>query len=185
MQISSAQSEIEGVRLIELDLHRDDRGFFSETFNEQHYDKLGLPTQFAQSNQSFSYQGVLRGMHVQTENPQGKLIRCAFGRVFDAWVDLRADSPTFGKWDACWLDWETPQALWLPPGLAHGFFTASSGAILTYLCSSLYDKASDGGLAWDDPTVGIEWPFPQDFIPIVSKKDALLPNLSAYRSAKA
>lgn len=185
MRLAKVRSEIEGVRIIELKKHADDRGFFMETFHVEHFREMGLPESWAQANQSFSYHGVLRGMHMQAKNPQGKLIRPMYGTIYDAFVDLREGSPTYGKWDGLWLNWEEPVALYLPPGLAHGFFTASAGAILSYLCTTTYDAESDGGIAWDDPDVGIEWPFPEDFVPIVSTKDSALPRLAQLRGAGA
>lgn len=178
---SNTESMLPGIVMVDLERHEDMRGQFMETYNAVKYEGLGLPKEFVQANESVSFQGVLRGMHIQANNPQGKLIRCVYGTVYDVFVDLRWGSKTFGKWDGVWLTWQQPQALYIPPGFAHGFYTASNVAILNYLCTSLYDKESDGGVLWNDPALGIEWPFPKEFVPIVSTKDMSLPSIGQIK----
>jgi dTDP-4-dehydrorhamnose 3,5-epimerase len=181
MKKSELQCLIEGVVVIDLDSYQDERGQFMETFNAGKFAALGIETEFKQANESVSFSGVLRGMHIQANNPQGKLVRCVYGTIYDAFVDLRYGSKTFGKWDGIWLTWKQPQAIYIPPGVAHGFYTASSVAILNYLCTTLYDKESDGGVLWNDPEIGIEWPFSKDFVPIVSTKDMSLPSIGEIK----
>lgn len=181
MKLSDLRSVIEDVKVLELDQFEDQRGVFMEVYNHDKYIELGLPSEFYQSNQALSYGGVVRGMHIQGSNPQGKLIKCIYGTIYDAFVDLRKDSPTFGKWDGMWLDWKNPKAIYLPPGIAHGYYTASAVSMLSYHCTTMYDAYSDGGILYNDPDVGIEWPFGKDFVPIVSLKDMKLLSLQQIK----
>lgn len=180
MKIETFSTKIEGVRIIKSDHFIDDRGAFFESYNIDEFSAHGLPNQWSQENVSYSHKGVLRGLHIQKNNPQGKLIRCLGGIIWDCWVDLRVDSPTKGKWESISLGGQNIEAVYIPPGLAHGFFVPSSFALVHYMCTTVYDKESDGGIRWDDSDVSIEWPFPKDFIPLLSPKDANLPTLDEY-----
>ena len=157
------------VLLIEPQLHRDERGFFLETFNSARFREAGLPTVFAQDNHSRSGHQVLRGLHYQLRHPQGKLVTAVRGRVFDVAVDIRRGSPRFGKWTAHVLDGENPQFLYIPEGFAHGFCVLSESADFLYKCTAPYDGSDDCGVSWNDPSLGIPWPVPS---PKVSTKDA-------------
>jgi dTDP-4-dehydrorhamnose 3,5-epimerase len=163
-----------GVRLMEAGRFEDERGWFAELWNEERYRAMGLDIEFRQDNVSSSTRGVLRGMHFQQPNPQGKLITVLDGAVFDAVVDVRTGSPTFGRWYGCELSAENRLQLWVPDGFAHGFLVLTDRALVHYGCTAVYDAASDRSLAWDDPDVGIEWPGPPA---IVSEKDRTAPRL--------
>jgi len=167
--------KIRGVELVEPKRHRDHRGWFQEITNAMEI-TAGLPP-FVQTNVSASHFGVIRGMHIQRRDPQGKLIVCLRGRIYDAWIDVRPESPTFGKWGALELDAATPHALYLPPGVAHGFQSVSTTCMILYACTTCYDRETDGGINWNDPSVGIEWP---EQNPIVSDKDRRLPSLADW-----
>lgn len=173
-------TKVEGVRIIKNKRFDDDRGSFEVSFGKQQFEALGLPTEWVQDNVSLSYQGVLRGMHIQTKNPQAKLIRCVMGGVWDCWVDLRPESKTFKKWGSLPLVDHKPEAIYLPPGLAHGFFCMSRFAVVQYKCTTLYDKESDGGIYYKDKEIGIEWPYPYEMDPLVSPKDDNLPSVAEY-----
>lgn len=180
MKLEVFKTKIDGVKLIKHESFQDDRGTFYESFNAAEYCMQDVPVTWMQENVSYSHQGVLRGLHLQKNKPQGKLIRCLAGIIWDCWVDLRPDSPTVGKWESISLGGESIEAVYIPPGLAHGFFVPSRFALVHYMCTTLYDKESDAGIKWDDPKVGIEWPFPSDFDPLVSGKDANLPTMDEY-----
>lgn len=169
------ETSLPGVLRVQLTAFRDARGFFVETFNARTFEEAGLPAEFVQDNHSHSAHGVLRGLHFQRRNPQGKLVKPMRGRIFDVAVDVRAGSPTFGRWVGEILDAEAMNALWVPPGFAHGFCVLSGDADVSYKCTALYDAADDTGLVWNDPAVGIDWPLRD---PIVSDKDARLPRLA-------
>lgn len=147
-----------GLQLIELPRFEDDRGWFAELWHEERYRAAGLAAGFVQDNVSFSRHGVLRGMHFQHPRGQGKLVTVLHGAVFDAVVDVRTGSPTFGAWFGCELSAGNRRQLWVPPGFAHGFLVLSDGALVHYSCSSCYDAGCDRSLAWDDAAIGIEWP---------------------------
>ena len=148
-----------GCKVIEPQVFGDERGFFLETFQVARYQQFaGIEQQFVQDNHSRSSYGVLRGLHFQKNKPQGKLIRVVKGEVFDVSVDLRVDSPTFGKWFGVNLSEQNHRQLWLPPGLAHGFLVLSESADFEYKCTDYYDPSDEGVLRFDDPTVGVEWP---------------------------
>jgi len=150
---------IEGVTLIEPKVFGDDRGFFVETFQKERYaEVIGDGLEFVQDNHSRSQRGVLRGLHFQTNQPQGKLVRCVSGSVFDVAVDIRKNSPTYGKWFGAELSAENKHQLWVAPGLAHGFLVLSDFADFEYKCTDYYDPSGEGCLRWDDSTVGIDWP---------------------------
>lgn len=152
-------TKIFDVKIIEPKVFGDDRGFFLESFSQKRYQEiLGLNVNFVQDNHSRSSKGVLRGLHFQLNNPQGKLVRVVRGEVFDVAVDIRTNSPNFGQWQAVILSEENKKQFWIPPGLAHGFLVLSDIADFEYKCTSYYDPSSEFSLRWDDPSVGIHWP---------------------------
>ncbi|MCA8960419.1 MAG: dTDP-4-dehydrorhamnose 3,5-epimerase [Planctomycetes bacterium] len=169
------ETTLPGVLLIRPRVFGDDRGFFLESFQAERYAEAGIPGPWIQDNHSRSRTGVLRGLHYQLRFPQGKLVRCARGRVFDVAVDIRLGSPTFGRWTGAILDDVEHQQLWIPPGFAHGFCVLSDVADFEYKCTEHYHPEDDHGVRWDDPEVGIEWPIEG---PTLSTKDAKLPLLS-------
>lgn len=159
---------IAGVRLLELAVYRDDRGAFLETWREERYAGAGIPGPFVQDNVSLSRAGVLRGLHFQEPDPQGKLVSVLRGCVFDVAVDVRTGSPTFGRWVGYELSAENARQLWIPEGFAHGFAVVSPEAIVSYKCTAPYRPSAEQALRWDDPDVGIAWPVED---PVVSAKD--------------
>ena len=163
------------VLLIEPDVFPDPRGFFMETFHSIKYAEHGLPAVFLQDNHSRSSRGVLRGLHYQLENPQGKLVRVVSGEVFDVAVDIRRGSPRFGTWVGAVLSEENQRQMYVPPGFAHGFCTLSERADFLYKCTELYAPGDEYGIAWDDPDIAIEWP-EMDYL--ISDKDLANPLLS-------
>ncbi len=163
-----------GVKVIHPPRFEDDRGWFAEIWNMERYQRAGLDARFVQGNVSSSPRGVLRGLHFQWPNPQGKLITVLTGAIFDAVVDIRATSATFGKWYGLELSVENRLQLWVPEGFAHGFIVLSDHALVHYHCTAVYDPAADRALAWDDPDVGIAWP--QRPI-VISDKDRAAPRL--------
>jgi dTDP-4-dehydrorhamnose 3,5-epimerase len=170
---------IPGVLLIEPAVFRDSRGFFLETFHSGKFRQAGLPEVFVQDNQSYSAaRGVLRGMHAQLHRPQGKLVRAVLGEVFDVAVDLRPDSPSFGRWASEVLSGENLRQLFVPPGCAHGFLVLSETAHVEYKCTELYHRDDEIGLAWDDPEVAIEWP---PGTPLLNERDRGWPRLAELR----
>jgi dTDP-4-dehydrorhamnose 3,5-epimerase len=156
--------------IIEPKVFGDDRGFFMESWNEGAFAGAGIPARFIQDNHSRSARGVLRGMHFQNPGPQGKLVRVVSGAVFDAIVDLRRSSPTFGQWFGLELSAANKRMLWVPEGFAHGFLTLEDGTDFLYKCTAPYAPAHEHSLAWNDPAVGINWPL--DGAPVLSAKDA-------------
>ena len=162
---------IDGVVLIEPQVFGDQRGFFMETWQEEKFAAAGIRQKFVQDNQSRSTQWTLRGMHLQVEHTQGKLVRVTSGAVFDAVVDLRRDSPTFGRSWGVELSDQNHSILWVPPGLAHGILVLSPTADFLYKCTDLYSPNHERTLAWDDPTIGIKWPMPAGVEPKLSAKD--------------
>lgn len=149
---------IEGLCIIEPAVHGDLRGYFMETYNQKDMEEAGLAMQFVQDNQSSSAKGVLRGLHFQKEFPQGKLVRVIKGNVFDVAVDLRSGSKTYGKWFGVELTEENKKQFYIPEGFAHGFLVLSDNAEFCYKCTDFYHPGDEGGLAWNDPDIGIEWP---------------------------
>jgi dTDP-4-dehydrorhamnose 3,5-epimerase len=170
--VNVVQTALPDVLLIEPVVHRDDRGFFLETWHEARYRDLGIPQPFVQDNQSRSVRGTLRGLHYQIEQAQGKLVQVITGEIFDVAVDLRRSSPTFGRWVGMFLSEDNHLQLWVPPGLAHGFLVTSETADVTYKCTAPYAREHERSLRWDDPTVGIAWPLPPAPAPLLSPKDA-------------
>jgi dTDP-4-dehydrorhamnose 3,5-epimerase len=157
--------------VIEPQVFGDDRGFFKETWSSNGFSKAGLDLTFVQDNFSRSAQGILRGLHYQTENTQGKLVSVSSGEVFDVAIDLRRSSPSFGKWFGLLLSAENHKMLWVPPGFAHGFYVTSEYADFQYKCTDFYNPGASISLAWDDPTIGIDWPLLPDQLPQVSGND--------------
>lgn len=165
------ETEIPEVKIIEPAVFGDERGFFMETWQQKKFEELvtGKPTQFVQDNHSKSKKGILRGLHYQTENTQGKLVRVISGEVFDVAVDIRKDSKTFGQWVGVYLSAKNKRQLWVPEGFAHGFYVTSEEAEFVYKCTDYYHPQSEVSIAWDDANIGIEWPFKGS--PILSEKD--------------
>lgn len=170
------------VSLVRPLVHRDQRGFFAERWKASAFAELGLPA-FVQDNHSRSVRGTLRGLHFQAPpHAQGKLVSAVRGRVFDVVVDLRTSSATYGRWAGVTLDGDDPSWLWVPAGFAHGFLTLSDDADVIYKVSDYYAPAAEGGLAWDDPAVGIEWPLASRQVPSLSDRDRTWPRLRDLRS---
>ncbi|CAI1953942.1 dTDP-4-dehydrorhamnose 3,5-epimerase [Serratia fonticola] len=169
MQVTD--TKIRGVKIIQPKVFGDARGFFLETFEKKRYQELlDIELDFVQDNHSRSSRGVLRGLHFQKMNPQGKLVRVVRGEVFDVVVDIRPDSPTYGTWEGVTLSEENKIQFWIPPGLAHGFVVLSDSADFEYKCTDYYNPAHEGCLLWNDPDVGVEWPIAN---PLLSEKDKL------------
>lgn len=162
---------IKGMYVIEPEIFGDNRGYFMETYNENDFKNAGIDLKFVQDNESSSKKGVLRGLHFQTKNVQGKLVRVLSGEVFDVGVDLRKNSPTYGKWYGEILSSENKKQLYIPEGFAHGFVVLSDMAIFAYKCTNFYDPSSEGGIAWDDPDIAINWHISDDMEIILSDKD--------------
>lgn len=175
------QTPLPGVVLFEPRVFADERGFFVETFRETWLAEAGHHVRFVQDNHSRSRRGVLRGLHYQLNEPQGKLVRVARGRVFDVAVDIRHGSPHFGRWYGVLLDDVHHRMLYVPPGFAHGFLVLSDEADFVYKCTAYYDAPSDRGIAWDDPDLAIDWPL-ADLTLQISAKDAHHPRLCRVSS---
>lgn len=168
-------TKIADVKIIEPKVFGDERGFFLETFQKERYlEALNIEGDFVQDNHSRSAKGVLRGLHFQRVNPQGKLVRVVRGEVFDVAVDIRPESPTFKQWVGVILSEENKTQFWIPPGLAHGFVVLSDFADFEYKCTNYYDPSSEGCLLWNDPEVGIEWPVTAPLLSEKDKKGSLL-----------
>ncbi len=170
------ETEIEGVFIIESKRYGDNRGYFMETYKKTDFEKAGIFYNFVQDNQSSSYKGVLRGLHFQKNYPQAKLVRVLKGEVFDVAVDLRKDSKTYGKWVGVTLSGEAGNMLMIPRGFAHGFLVISEEAEFAYKCDDVYHPEDEGGVAWNDPQIGIDWPDAGKVI--LSDKDSKNPTLS-------
>ncbi|OEF22686.1 dTDP-4-dehydrorhamnose 3,5-epimerase [Vibrio rumoiensis] len=164
-------TSIPDVKIIEPSVFGDDRGFFMETWNQVEFEKkvAGKSITFVQDNHSKSKKGILRGLHYQTENTQGKLVRVVSGEVFDVAVDIRKDSPTFGQWVGEYLSADNKRQLWVPEGFAHGFYVISDEAEFVYKCTDYYNPNAEVSIKWNDKTIGINWPVTND--PILSNKD--------------
>ena len=169
------ETNLPGCVVIEPQVHGDARGFFYESFHAQKYKNAGLDLAFVQSNVSRSAHGVLRGLHYQWPNPQGKLVGVLEGEVYDVAVDIRTGSPTFGRWTGVMLTADNKRQLWIPEGFAHGFVTLSERALFTYLCTATYDRDADAGIRWNDAGLAIDWPASA---PLLSDKDAKAPFLA-------
>lgn len=151
-------TSIEGVVIVDVKAYGDSRGSFMETYKRCDFAKGGIATEFVQDNQSSSTKGVLRGLHFQIEHPQAKLVRVVSGEVFDVAVDLRPDSPTYGKWEGTILSADNHRQFFIPRGFAHGFLVLSDTAVFAYKCDDVYHPNDEGGIAWNDPDIGIVWP---------------------------
>ena len=170
-QISLKTCEIEGLKIIEPKVFGDERGYFMETYNYKDYAAAGINMEFVQDNQSMSKKGVLRGLHFQKNFPQDKLVRIIQGEVFDVAVDLRKGSKTFGKWYGVILSAQNKKQFYIPKNFAHGFYVLSEIAEFAYKCTDFYHPDDEGGLAWDDPDIGIDWPLDDKVELIISEKD--------------
>jgi dTDP-4-dehydrorhamnose 3,5-epimerase len=168
-------TKLDGVVLIEPLVHGDERGFFVETFSRDTWRRLGVDAEFVQHNQSRSSRGTLRGLHFQTDPGQAKLLRCARGEILDVAVDLRRGSPTYGQWEAHVLDDVEHRQLFVPIGFAHGFVVLSEVADVAYQVSSYYHPATEAGIAWDDPDIGVDWRVSE---PLLSERDKTAPRLA-------
>ncbi len=164
--------EIPDVIRIQPEVHSDARGFFLESYHRQLFEQAGLPTEFVQDNHSGSARGVLRGLHYQIRQPQGKLVRLVVGEIFDVAVDLRRSSPSFGRWVGARLEAERRDEIWIPPGFAHGFYVLSEWAEMYYKATDYYAPEWERCLLWNDPKVGVEWPISAGVAPILSEKDS-------------
>ena len=171
------ETALPGVMLVEPKVFGDDRGFFLESWNALGFAAAGLDLTFVQDNHSRSAKGVLRGLHYQIEDPQGKLVRVTQGRVYDVAVDIRRSSPHFGRWVGYELSDTNHRMLYVPPGFAHGFLVLSDTADFVYKCTSFYAPAHDRGIRWSDPAIGIDWPLTGK-PPLLSPKDAAAPLLA-------
>jgi dTDP-4-dehydrorhamnose 3,5-epimerase len=172
--VEVTETSLPGVLLIRPRVFRDDRGRFLETWREERYADAGIPGPFVQDNAASSTRGVVRGLHYQYPEPQGKLVMALEGEVFDVAVDVRRSSPNFGQWVGARLSGENGHQLWIPEGFAHGYAVLSDRAIFAYKCTRPYSPDADAAIRWDDPAVGIEWPVSD---PLLSEKDARAPLL--------
>ena len=170
-QIKVSKCNIEGLYVIEPRVHEDERGYFMETYNQRDMEEAGLNMKFVQDNQSMSVRGVLRGLHYQKKFPQGKLVRVLKGRVFDVAVDIRKDSETYGQWFGVELSDDNKKQFYISEGFAHGFLVLSKTAEFAYKCTDFYRPDDEGGIAWDDKDINIQWPFEEVMEIILSEKD--------------
>ena len=168
------RTKLPGLLVVEPDVFADKRGFFLETWNVTRYEQAGIPGPFVQDNASFSVKGILRGLHFQHPQSQGKLVQVLSGEVVDVAVDIRVGSPTFGQWVSEVLSGTNHRQMYVPPGFAHGYCVTSETALFAYKCDDFYNPATEGGIIWNDPDLGIDWPVSE---PIVSPKDAVHPRL--------
>ena len=183
-------TSIEGVKIVDVNAYGDSRGYFMETYKQSDFVAGGIGCVFVQDNQSSSTRGVLRGLHFQIDHPQSKLVRVVSGKVFDVAVDLRKDSATYGKWEGVVLSAENKRQFFIPRGFAHGFLVLSDSAEFCYKCDDVYHPGDEGGLMWNDPKIGIEWPaldgddlFDESQL-VLSDKDRRHPPLSALQNSK-
>ena len=176
-QIKVEKTPIEGLYVIEPTVHQDERGYFVETYNQRDFEEAGLYYTFVQDNQSMSVKGVLRGLHFQKEFPQAKLVRVIRGTVFDVAVDIRKNSPTYGKWYGVELSEDNKKQFLISEGFAHGFVVLSDVAEFYYKVTDFYHPGDEGGIAYNDPDIGIEWPVTDNLI--MSQKDQNWPGLSS------
>lgn len=167
-------TELPGVTLIEPEVFQDARGFFLESYHQAKFAAAGLDVTFVQDNHSRSVRGALRGLHAQRRRPQGKLVRVIAGEIFDVVVDIRPDSPTFGRWLGVVLSAENFRQLYVPPGFVHGFCVVGDAAEVLYKCTAPYDPTDEIGVVWNDPEIGVDWPIRS---PLLSEKDRRLPTL--------
>lgn len=173
------ETKIKGLCIIDVKTYGDNRGYFMETYKKSDFEAAGLDYNFVQDNQSSSKKGVLRGLHFQKQHPQAKLVRVLSGEVFDVAVDLRKDSETYGQWAGVTLSAENHRQFLIPRGFAHGFLVTSDYAEFAYKCDDEYHLGDEGGIAWNDPDIAIDWPNAGELI--LSEKDKLNPNLSELK----
>lgn len=176
------ETEIPGVLIIEPNVHGDDRGWFSESWQAERYAEAGIPGPFVQDNLAKSGKGILRGLHVQHPHAQGKLVQVISGSVFDVAVDIRVGSPTFGKWVGVTLSDADKRQFWVPAGFAHGYLVTSDEAIFGYKCTDTYHPETELSVVWNDPDIGIQWPL--DGPPLLSAKDASAVTLSSIAKSR-
>ncbi len=175
MTLCVTRARLSGLLRVDVPVFRDSRGLFSEIFRADAYAEAGIPGPFVQDNRSLSARGVVRGLHFQRTRPQGKLVTCVWGEIYDVAVDLRRSSPTFGRWESFTLSGENGAQVYVPPGFAHGFCALSEIALVVYKCTDFYCPGDDRGIRWDDPDLSIPWPADS---PVLSEKDANLPRLA-------
>jgi dTDP-4-dehydrorhamnose 3,5-epimerase len=169
------ETDLPGVLIVEPERFGDERGYFMEAYQAERYAEVGISDRFVQDNLSYSRRGVLRGLHFQNPNSQGKLVYVLVGEVFDVAVDIRVGSPTYGQWTGVVLSAENGRQIWVPQGFAHGFCILSETALVTYKCTGYYDRTAEAAIRWDDPVIGIAWPVTD---PVLSPKDAKAPSLA-------
>jgi dTDP-4-dehydrorhamnose 3,5-epimerase len=179
-KITVETCEIEGLKVITPTVFGDARGYFVETYNKNDFVEAGIDVEFVQDNQYASHKGVLRGLHFQKEFSQDKLVRCINGEVFDVAVALRKDSKTFGKWFGVTLSAENKKQFFIPKGFAHGFYVLSDYAEFAYKCSDFYHPNDEGGLLWNDPDIGVEWPLLEGVETSLSDKDTKWKGIKEY-----
>jgi dTDP-4-dehydrorhamnose 3,5-epimerase len=182
-KITVEKCEIEGLLVVTPEVHGDSRGYFVETYNKQDFDAAGIDRVFVQDNQSASKRGVLRGLHFQINHPQAKLVRVINGEVYDVAVDLRKGSSTFGKYHGVILSAENKKQFYIPEGFAHGFLVLSEYAEFAYKCTDFYHANDEGGIRYDDPDIGIDWPFEDGTELIMSEKDMKWSGIEEYKRA--
>lgn len=170
--------EIEGLKVITPTVFGDARGYFCETYHYEDYKAAGIPDVFVQDNQSASRRGVLRGLHFQIEHPQAKLVRVIRGEVFDVAVDIRKGSPTYGQWRGVLLSEENKKQFYVPENFAHGFLVLSDYAEFCYKCTDFYHPGDEGGIMYNDPAIGVEWPIPEGMELILSERDTRWPGFA-------
>lgn len=178
------KTDIEGIVIVDVKSFGDARGSFMETYKCDDFAKGGITAEFVQDNQSLSTRGVLRGLHFQIQHAQAKLVRVVEGEVFDVAVDLRPGSPTLGRWEGVTLSGENHRQLFIPRGFAHGFYVLSDIAVFCYKCDDVYHPNDEGGIAWDDPTIGVAWPLRGDAPVNLSDKDKGHPSFLAWRARR-
>ena len=179
MPFTFTKCPIEGLWEVQPKVFGDKRGYFFEVYSEKDFKEAGLNMNFVQDNQSSSFRGVLRGLHFQKIHPQGKLVRAVQGRVYDVAVDLRKGSETFGRYHGVILDSEKQNQFYIPEGFAHGFYVLSESAVFAYKCTDFYHPEDEGGIMWNDPTIGIDWKsIAPDIEPVLSEKDTRHPCFS-------
>ena len=179
-KLTVEETGIKGVKIITPQVFPDERGYFMETYQKKDFEAIGIDVDFVQDNQSASKKGVLRGLHFQKQYAQDKLVRVIKGAVFDVCVDLREGSETFGKWAAVELTEENKKQFFIPKGFAHGFLVLSDYAEFVYKCSDFYHPGDEGGIAYNDPEIGIEWPIEEGLKLIMSEKDSKWSGLKEY-----
>lgn len=186
-KITVETCNIEGLKVITPSVFGDERGYFMETYQKQDFEQAGINVEFVQDNQSSSRKGVLRGLHFQINYPQDKLVRVVSGEVYDVAVDLRKDSPTYGQWFGVVLSAENKKQFFIPKNFAHGFIVLSDTAEFTYKCSDFYHPNDEGGLFWNDPEIGVDWPMPEGMTKedlIISDKDHTWLGISEYKKGR-